>query len=240
MSIPIETADNFEYIHRPLTQARREKFRRVCAKVRGGRVLDLGSGYTGHYWALGYLSRAQSISFYDAVEENVALQRQTIDQLSPEYISSYLHPTVQFLKEEHLLPTEWSNEQIATDLLSKVETIEVFDFARDTAATMFDTVLALESIEIAESVEELHRSVATARSLCRVGGQFVGLALPYTELLPTTSEAIALRREGRLNPGLEELREAITRSGFRLVGLETYETGTPNYPQGIVFDAEAV
>lgn len=236
-SIPIETADNFEYIHRPLTLARREKFLQVVSRVRGGRVLDLGCGYTGHYWAMGYLSRAESISFYDAVSENISLQSQTIEQLSPDYIEAHLSDTVDFLKAHKLLPDEWDYSAIASNLIEKIEQILVFDFAKDTPNSKFDTVLALESLEIAESQLELERSCATAHALLKPGGQLIGLALPYTELLPQTAEAIALRREGSLNPDSQQLESALKLAGFEVSYLKQYETGTPNYPIGIAFEA---
>ncbi|MBN8550032.1 MAG: methyltransferase domain-containing protein [Deltaproteobacteria bacterium] len=239
-ALPVETADNFEYIHRPLTQARREKFLQVVSRVRGGRVLDLGCGYTGHYWAMAYLNRATSISLYDAVEENIAQQLQTIEQLTPEYIETYLGETVQFLKANKLLPTDWDNARIASSLIQMMEEVSVFDFSKDEPTQTFDCVLALESIEIAASREELLRSCATTRALLQKGGQLVGLALPYETLLPSTLEAVALRREGLLNPNMTEFSSALSANGFEITHLHEYETGTPNYPRGIAFEALAV
>lgn len=237
MTTFIDTADNYQYIFRPLSHMRREKFKRIVGRIEGGDILDLGCGQAGHYWAMGYAHKADSLSFYDVVDENIAEQISNIETLSPEFIDTHFTETLDFLYGEKILPRDIGATEIAQNIVGKTVDIQVFDFVNSKVDRQFDTILAMESVEIADSYEDFVKTLKNVKTMLRPGGLFLGVTLPYDELLPTTQEQIDIRREGILNPGVEETRQAFTDAGWFLERLETYKTLQPNYEDAICFYA---
>lgn len=233
----IDTAENYQYIFRPLSHMRKEKFKRIVAAVEGGDVLDLGCGQAGHYWAMGYAHKAETLSFYDVVPENIDEQIASIETLSPSFIDEHFLETLDFLYAEHILPASQNAQTIAADIIGKTVDIQVFDFVKDNVDKQFDTVLAMESIEIADTYNDYVSSLRNAKSMLKPGGLFLGVILPYDELLPTTQEQIDIKREGILNPGVEQTRDAFSDAGWDLQRLETYKTLQANYEDAICFFA---
>jgi cyclopropane fatty-acyl-phospholipid synthase-like methyltransferase len=237
MSTFIETADNYQYFYRPMSVMRAEKFSRILSQIKGGDVLDLGCGQAGHYWALAYAHRVNSISFYDVVEENIAEQLMSIENLSPEFIEENLMETVDYLRDKGYLPANLSLDEIAENIITKTKDIRVFDFVSDTVDKKFNYIMAMESIEIADTYDDFVQSLKNAKSMLKDDGLFLGIILPYDELLPFTQDAINIKREGVLNPGIEETKQAFAEAGLKLEALETYETLQPNYSTAICFYA---
>ncbi|MDE1171625.1 MAG: methyltransferase domain-containing protein [Verrucomicrobium sp.] len=237
MSTFIDTADNYQYMFRPLSHMRREKFKRIVARVGGGDVLDLGCGQAGHYWAMGYAHKADSLSFYDIVPENIAEQQASIETLSPDFLAESFGETLGFLGAEGIIPQPVDPQSIAENIVGKTVDVRVFNFIHDKADRQFDFVMAMESIEIADTYAEFVSSLRTAKSLLKPGGLFLGVILPYDVLLPTTQEQISIKREGILNPRVEETRQAFSDAGWNLEALETYKTLQANYDEAICFYA---
>lgn len=233
----IDTADNYQYIFRPLTHIRKEKFKRIVSQIDGGDVLDLGCGQTGHYWALGYAHKVDSIAFYDVVEENINEQIVNIENLSPDFIDENFQNTLDFLKAEEIIPEDMTSRDIAENIISKTADIRTFDFSNDRTDDTFDIILAMESVEIADNYEQFVATLKNVRSMLRPGGKFIGLILPYGDLLPSTQEQINIRREGRLNPGMEMTLRGFSDAGLRMDKVETYATMQQNYEEAICFYA---
>lgn len=237
MSTFIDTAENYQYIFRPLSHMRREKFKRIVAAIEGGDILDLGCGQAGHYWAMGYAHKADSLSFYDVVPENIDEQINSIETLSPDFIDTHFQETLDFLYGENILPRDCDAQSIAADIITKTADIQVFDFVKDKVDRQFDNILAMESIEIADTYDDYVSTLRNAKGMLRLGGLFLGVILPYDELLPTTQEQIDIKREGILNPGVEQTRDAFSDAGWDLQRLETYKTLQANYEDAICFYA---
>lgn len=238
MSTFIDTADNYQYFFQPMSLMRREKFARILSKIKGGDVLDLGCGQAGHYWAIAYAHRVNSISFYDVVEENIAEQLMSIENLSPEFIEDNLMDTIDHLKNEGDLPANMSVEEIAENIITKTKDIRVFNFVTDNVDKKFDYIMAMESIEIADTYEDYVSSLKNAKSMLKDDGLFLGIILPYDKLLPFTQDAIDIMREGVLNPDVEETKKAFADAGLKLEALDTYQTEQPNYSTAICFYAK--
>ena len=231
------TSENFFHLFQSLSWMRGEQFRRVVSRVEGPDVLDLGCGFTGYYWAMGYAHKANSISFYDVVPENIEALTNYIEMLSPEDVEANFSETIEFLRDESIIPANMSAEEIVENLISKTADIQVFDFLSDQTNQAFDTVMALQAIEINDTYEEFVQSLNNVKTMLKPGGQFIGIILPYDEVLPITADEIAIRKEGRLNPKYDDVVKAFKESDLELSEIDTFDTKQYNYRTAIVFRA---
>lgn len=237
MSISIDQAENYQYITLPISHIRKEKFRRILPAINGGDVLDLGCGYTGHYWALGYAHKIDSLSFYDLVEENIHEQADNIEKLSPYTIEEYFSDTLDFLYQESLLPADLTSTDIANNIIGKTIDIRTFDFMIDKSDAQFDTILSMEGVEVADTYDQLISTFKNVKSMLRPKGKFLGVTMSYDQVLPGTQKHIDMRRDGRLNPGSEMLRKAFSETGWILEEADVFKTLTPNYEYAMFFVA---
>lgn len=237
MSISIYQAENYQYITLPISHIRKEKFRRILPVINGGDVLDLGCGYTGHYWALGYAHKIESLSFYDLVEENVHEQADNIEKLSPYSIEEHFSDTLDFLYQENLLHTGISTTDIANNIIGKTIDIRTFDFMVDKTDTQFDTIISMEGVEVADTYDQLLSTFRNVKTMLKPGGTFLGVTMAYDQILPGTQKHIDMRRDGRLNPGPEMLHQAFSETGWTLETADVFKTLTPNYEYAMFFVA---
>lgn len=141
------------YIFDPITSNRKAVFEKVIAKIPdGSRVLDLGSGPIGHYWSLGYAHKVRSISYWDRSEKFLGELQSEINSLSPEYLQAHFADTIAFLKSSKIIPS-LSYEKICEDMISKIDSIQKFDFLADSTEEKFDAVVCIESMECVNSTD---------------------------------------------------------------------------------------
>lgn len=230
-----------EYIYWPITAYRKLIAREILSRVVGGNVLDIGCGQAGVYWSLAYAHLAKSICYFDISEQNVAAINSQLAQISPEFIQENFADTCDFLREENIIPLEQSSQQLALDILNKVDLVRQFDFRLLSSTRTFDSIVSIEAIECVSSKEELLSVLSICYKLLNKGGQLLGICSKYDRFTERTQELIDTGFAGSLNPDESELRNLFAQSGFRLQQLKTVSTPElHNYSEAIVFDVRKV
>ncbi len=226
-----------DYMYYPMTPYRARIFSEVLAHVKGKDILDLGCGQGGVYWALSYCFDCRSISFFDYYEENLEEINRQLTSISPEFLEQNFGKTIEFLSQKRLIPSQSTPFDIACHLLDKVEIVKQFDFRINSTTRTFDTVLAIESLECVNSLEELMSVLQVCHELLREGGQLVGIAARYDTFTDRTQELIDARFAGALNPDEDMLLKAFLESGFSVIDVKTVSTPElHNYSHAVLFN----
>ena len=97
---------SFDYVKEPISKKSQEIFRNLISTVDGAEsVLDIGCGSTAYFWALGYITNVQSVSFSDRTTEHLnALTENLNDLLKLDEMPAAFEETLRFLQEEKLAP----------------------------------------------------------------------------------------------------------------------------------------
>lgn len=233
----IESCDT-AYIYEPLSSYRQQIFKHLAAYIPAEteRLLDLGCGAVGFYWALGYLSRVQSITFADAHTETLELLAERIDRLSPESINAEFSETIDPLISEKLLPQTFFPELWLQDFYSRLEGLEKKDALSDVQdRNAYDVILGLELFDCANTSTELHKMLEYCLASLNQGGRLIGCVLNYREWSSVLEDLAAERLAGRLNPSAELLKATAGKVGFYPLYLETCITGMNKFPNAHLF-----
>lgn len=226
-----------EYIYYPITAYRKLILKDVLSKVQAGDVLDLGCGQAGVYWSLAYAPKCRTICFFDYYNENLGELNRQLTSMSPEFIQENFADTYQFLIESGLIAAEYTSEQLAADILRKVDLIQQYDYRLLSTSRTFDTIISIEAIECVSSIDEFLSVLQVCYSLLKPRGQLLGVCSRYDQFNERTQELVDMRFGGALNPDEDELKESFIKSGFRLEDIRTVSTPElHNYSEAIIFD----
>ena len=218
-----------DYIYNPITPYRQEIFRRLMSEINGGDVLDLGCDHVGHYWALGYVQRVSSYSLYDYNEDSIKKQQMAIENLSGAELEAYFSETIDFLKEENFVSKNTSNNALAESMICKFSDCRNFDYLKPKITETFDSVLAVESLEIVHKREDFLKGLETVKNLLNPGGQLLTVILPWDCEDDAVQDRVQKGREGVWNPDINEILSCLSQSGFSDVGHSYYKTLMENY-----------
>lgn len=210
----------FEYIYEPITRFRKTVFEKLISKVVTGSLLDLGCGQVGEYWALGYSHRVDSIDFFDYHTSNIHALSDKIDSLSPDLLQNKYSDTIAFLKTANIIPATINNEELATNVITKVRSLKTYNFLVDSSINKYDTVIAIESVECVDSESDFVLGLDNIASLLQPNGIFLGLILRYNFMQDYTNELISYKMEGRLNPDLPTIKRLFEQSNLQIDWIE--------------------
>ena len=223
-------ADYAEYIQAPITPYRQSILDFLARHIDGGDICDLGSHSVGHYWAMAYIAKAQSWSCLEISEQARTLQQETVERLDADYLLDKYDTTLSYLNVTDA-------RALAYDIVDKLDDIAAFDFLHDQGEGQYDTVIAIESLEIVETETAYAQAFHAARSLLKEGGQLLAVILPYADRNSEIECLCQAGLEGLLNPDRRQTENAVISAGFQDYRIETYTTHMDNYPDAYLLRA---
>lgn len=228
----------FNFIYEPVTPFRKLIFEKLVSKVKGQKILDLGCGQVGHYWALGYCDKVEIIDFLDYHESNIQILSEKIATLDPPLIQQNFADTIRFLHDSNIINNQ-NYEEIAFNLVSKVQHQEVFNFLKDQWNQKYDTVLAIESLECVDTEEDFILALNNTAKLLKPNGKLLALVLRYNLGDDYTNKLILEKMEGGLNPNEKKLKELFKKSNLELSWIQTILVPElHNYSEAIFLEAQ--
>jgi len=229
----------FDFIYEPITGYRMLIFEKIISKVTGKKILDLGCGQIGHYWALGYSSKVELIDFFDLKEENITALSKEISILNPDLIEENFFDTVEFLKNHLIINRNLTSKDLALSIISKTRNITNFNFLSSSTNQKYDTILAIECIECVNTKAEFILALNNISRLLGKNSKLLCLILRYDEQTDETLRQVELRMEGLLNPNQKLVEEMFSASKLKLNWIESCkEINLYNYSEGIFLEAE--
>jgi len=211
-------------------------FKKLCADLEG-KVLDLGCGQLGHYWAMAYAEDVEKICYFDLKERNVKNLCRRIETISPEKLEEKFSEELKFLTDNGF--TSNSPNKIAKDIVTKSAGFEQFDFLKDRSNQKFDYILCIESIECVSDYKELQKALSNIKRLLAPEGGIRGVTLQYINKTSSVKQLIEDDMEGEMNPSKEDLVSALDEAGFQHINVETTKAeNAENYSQMIFFSAK--
>ena len=199
----------------------------ILPHIDGGHICDLGSHAIGHYWATGYIERVESYSCYDLSSEALEIFKNTIKDMSADMLQEKQADLLSYLYEKKIIQN--TPEQIAKQLVSKLSTVRQFDFLNDQADQKYDTVLAMESLAVVSSYEELVKAMKTARSFLKEDGQLLSVFGHYKEADQAIKAMQEQKISGSLNPDMDIFQQALSEAGFNVIDSKAFPIDYPGY-----------
>jgi len=214
----------FEYLKEGISPFKELIFKQLLSRIAAGSVLDLACGEAGIYWALGYITRAESLAFSDHNPRFLANLERQLENVDPESLEEEYGQTIAFLREQNFFPASTSSLELATQITEKAQRLINYDFLSSKKLDEeFDHVLSIGGLGCLDSTEQLYRAVSNIRSLIKGGGTFSGCVSPYSETTEYVNHLIANKMEGRLNPGMSQLKEAFEQNSFTVQEISKFQ-----------------
>lgn len=228
----------FDFIYEPITAFRKLIFENLISKIKGQKVLDLGCGQVGHYWALGYQDKVEIVDFLDYHQTNIEILSEKIASINPEKLEQNFADTINFLKDSKIITLQ-NYQEIAFNLVSKVRQTEVFDFLKDKWTEKYDTILAIESLECVNTKEDFILALNNTAKILQSDGRLLALVLRYNLTEDYTNKLISEKMEGGLNPDENQLKNLFQSSKLDLTWIKTIAVPElHNYPEAIFLEAK--
>jgi cyclopropane fatty-acyl-phospholipid synthase-like methyltransferase len=228
----------FDFIYEPITPFRKLIFNKLISKVRGQKILDLGCGQVGHYWAFGYQDKVEMIDFLDYHQTNIEILSEKITSINPEKLEQNFADTIKFLKDSKTISLQ-SYQEITFNLVSKVRQIETFNFLKDKWTEKYDTILAIESLECVNTEEDFILALNNTAKLLEKNGKLLALILRYNLPDNYTKKLISEKMEGGLNPNQKQLEKMFENSDLSLDWIKNIPVPElHNYPEAIFLEAK--
>ena len=228
----------FDFIYEPITSFRKLIFEKLISRVNGESILDLGCGQVGHYWALGYCDKVEIIDFLDYHESNIQILSEKVATLDPFVLEQKFADTISFLEDSKIINSQ-NYQEIAFNLVSKIQNQEVFDFLKDRRNQKYDTILAIESLECVNTESDFILALNNTAKLLNPNGKLLGLVLRY-QLNDEYVQGLVLdKMEGLINPTEKQLKDLFEVSDLKLDWIEAIPVPElHNYPEAIFFEAK--
>ncbi|MBA3823056.1 MAG: hypothetical protein H0X24_04005 [Ktedonobacterales bacterium] len=227
--------DYFTYLAE-FTAYKRHVFREVLAPIGGGDVLDLGCGPVGHYWALGYITRAASLTYADRSPTYLADLAAQIDACTPAWLLEQFALPLAFLAAERGVPMAALAQDLAAAFAEKPMRSLPCDFTTDDLGGPYDAILSVEGISCAHDGAHLVAIAQRMRAALRPDGACLGVWLRFGHRDAYVQSLIAQGLESAYNPSPEEMREAFAAAGFADITVTTAtfpENG--NYAEAVCY-----
>ena len=199
----------------------------VIKKIDHGDVCDLGSHAIGHYWAMGYIERVQSYSCYDLSREALDIMQKTLDNWESGDIRKKHGYYLQYLREKNVI--EAADEEIETQIRTKLADVRQFDFLKDTPDRKYDIVMANESLPVVDDFDQFLKAMQTCYDFLKPGGLLLTVSGQYERVTSYISEMQDHKIEGRLNPGAADFTKAMKQTGFKEIETKTIPVTYPDY-----------
>jgi hypothetical protein len=230
--------DNFDFMYQPINLIRIATFKDLISKVKGDKVLDLGCGAVGHYWALAYIHQVQYVDMVDCNSEFVDALSEIVNCITPEYLEQNFEDTVEFLKNNQSIPVDQNYYTLAENLVTKINDIKVFDFLKDSLKTKYDIVLAMQSIECVDDENQFLVAINQTANLLELNGIALIQVLRYRSVTDYTQGLIDQKMEGILNPDIIMIQELFGNSKLQIDDIKIINLGeTVNHNETIFIQA---
>lgn len=173
----MDTSCCFEYADNALTPYRKAVFEHVTSHIKGGDVLDIGSGPTGYYWCLDYANRVNSITLSDRNTEYIQTLEESLGTITPQNITEQFQPTLEHLHAD----AHTMSRAIATALHTKRKDSVIIDCEKPQTfvSKTYDYITAIGVVECASTQDKLHQSIINLTSLLKRGGTLLVAILPH-------------------------------------------------------------
>jgi len=233
----------FGYVQEPFSEKSRQIFTRLIAPIKNKTILELGCGANGYFWALGYVQRAQSITFCDRSQLYLDCLKKNLNQLCKAKTIQSFSAVLSFLKNKKLVDAQATIHELAKQILMKSEFV-CYDFVCDKPlANKYDYIVMVESIACVQDQDELNLVLAKINKMLNKTGTLNAIWTPYIERNELTKILIKEKIDGQLNPNISHFEKALKKNGLRIVQLEQDKSapleGCPeNYPHPIFIIAE--
>ncbi|MCD5382901.1 methyltransferase domain-containing protein [Candidatus Gracilibacteria bacterium] len=217
------------YIFTKINEDRKIKFKELFGEIKGGRGLDLGSGFTGIYWLLSYVEKIESIDYFDYFDNNIKKLEEILNNISPEYLNENFSDTINFLEEEKFI--QKNSEELCINIIEKVGEIKQFNFFNEINNGNngdYDFIISSEAIECVENYEDFKKVVKNIYNGLNIGGLFIGNILEYKERNSITDDLIKNKQEGKLNPSIKTIKKAFLEIGFEIKKLKLIKNNRGN------------
>lgn len=210
----------FDYVRGPISQRSQNVFAQLIAPITGGAVADIGCGANAYYWAMGYVQRVQSITFADRSSTFLQNLRDSLAGLATANVGEDLNATVQHLKQAGLVDAAATVSSLCSQTSSMAD-FQVYDLAgAGPTLGRFDYVLCLGSLGCVDNEEQLAKAVQAISEMLKPGGKLHAIWTPYKQRDALADAFIEAGIDGRLNPGLKQFEDALSRCGLNVELLE--------------------
>jgi hypothetical protein len=229
----------FDYVYQPITKLSQLVFQELISKINGGSVLDLGCGQVGHYWAMGYITKASQVSFLDYHCQNIDRLAEIIYNSDPSSFEQSFSTTVDYLKTEQIVDANFTVESLFLQLIQKTSHVDTFDFVEQSHPDQFDHILAVESIECVDTKLDFIQVLNNLSSMLNPLGTVHALILKYDKKTEATETSIGQKMEGGFNPNLPTVLDCFEASKLQLVYTnQVVLNDLHNYPEAIFIRAK--
>lgn len=202
-------------------------FDRVIRHINGGDICDLGAHGVGHFWAMGYIERVNSYACYDLSAEALNIFSGVMAELDGAALENQFGDTLPYLRDIGLVSSD--AEALSEQLKAKLRKVQQFDFLKDHGNHEYDLVLAMESLPVVDSYDDLLRAVSSVKSLLKPGGLALNISGQHVDGGESVKALQAHKLDGRLNPSLDVFIRAFEECGFTIIESASMPIDFPDY-----------
>lgn len=221
----------FDYVFKPISIYRKLIFDEIIKYIPNGDVADIGSGSVGWYWALAYILKSKKIDFLDINNDFLQKSFTNIEKITPEWLHEKCLSTINYLKEKGYINNVGELAEQFVNL--EIDFIE-YNFLLDKLTKKYDTILAIESLEIVKTVNELKLAFNNLIKGLKPNG-FLGFSVAlYDENNSDVKEMQKIKLEGYLNPRIEIIESIINDLPVNVDFLKLIKVPENNYSNVII------
>ncbi|MGD9638702.1 MAG: methyltransferase domain-containing protein [Alphaproteobacteria bacterium] len=211
-----------------LTALKRIKLE-LAETIKGGKVLDLGSGENPFGFSFAYAAKVDELNFSDKNDNVIAVLQNKISYLDPDDLNETDSEFLEYLGLN-------SMETIA-HIIEKTNEILNYDFSQKPLERTFDVITAFECIASVNSFDIFQKSFHNCAQMLKQNGRLLGVSTRYETQNDRTLELIKSGNEGTLNPDLDAYKKAFKDAGLEINLLEKRQLEhITNYNEVIIFD----
>jgi hypothetical protein len=218
----------------------------VMSQIRGGNLLDIGSGLQGLRWLLLYIQKVSSVTLTDCNLKVIHSLSSVLNGLDPENIEEMFGDYIEALRKLGYFSRDTDYHSLATLIHKKEIKALFYDFTGDVTRShpepgkSYDTVISCEAIECVDTLEELQKAVSNVYMLLRSGGVFAGITYKYEVRNEYVEALIEKKEEGKLNPDTDTLKCIFNDTGFQNVKMHEFITTVQHYSKAITFSMNKI
>lgn len=202
-------------------------FENVISKINGGDVCDLGAHAVGHFWAMGYIERVDSFSCYDYSQDALNIFQDTMNNLTGKALEKSFSKTIDNLQSIGLVKGD--ADTLACEIAQKIKHVKRFDFLKDVSEQKYDIVLAMESLPVVNTYEELVCALKTTRNMLKDSGTLLSISGQHVSGTKSVEKFQAHKIDGSLNPDINMFKKAMMQCGFNIVETASIPIDFPDY-----------
>ncbi len=177
----------------------------------GSDVLDIGCGVKAMFYSTAFIAKAKSVDWNDINSDAIDYLNNAVGAVTPEYLAAQYRSLFAYLAQ---IGVQISPEEFLANLHDKLGKIECKSFFEAADNARYDEIIAIESVEVLNTIDEYRTVLQNCFDLLRPGGRLHAFVLNFDVRNEGVEAQIADRIEGELNPDAALTTEILQSIGF--------------------------